>query len=230
MSLRIATYNVRKGVGLDWRRRPDRCLDALAEIKADIVLMQEVDKRLGDRPSAFSEREIEERTGLRPLDVSRNDVSLGWHGNAVLVSDAIRCTAIERVALPGIEPRGAVLVQLEHGNHAFAVVGVHLGLRRACRLDQLAAIYKQLHDLGDPDAIIAGDVNEWRRGPASLPHGEGWTHVSPGLTFHASRPVAELDRFFLSKRVSLVGKGVARGGAARIASDHLPAWVDIDLS
>ena len=37
----VASYNIRKGLGTDRRRRPDRVLDVLHEIGADIVTLQE---------------------------------------------------------------------------------------------------------------------------------------------------------------------------------------------
>ena len=51
--IRIATYNIRKCVGLDWRRRPDRVIRVLAEIDADIVALQEADRRLGRRAATL---------------------------------------------------------------------------------------------------------------------------------------------------------------------------------
>ena len=53
MQLKVASYNIRKAVGLDWRRRPARVLDVLNEIGADIVALQEVDRRFGSRISAL---------------------------------------------------------------------------------------------------------------------------------------------------------------------------------
>jgi endonuclease/exonuclease/phosphatase family metal-dependent hydrolase len=41
-SLRVATYNIHKSRGLDWRVRPDRIVEVLREIDADIVALQEV--------------------------------------------------------------------------------------------------------------------------------------------------------------------------------------------
>ena len=42
MRLRIATYNVHRCRGIDGRRRPDRIVDVLREVEADIVALQEV--------------------------------------------------------------------------------------------------------------------------------------------------------------------------------------------
>ena len=48
--MRIVSYNIRKAVGLDRRRDPERILAILREVDADIVVLQEADRRLGRRP------------------------------------------------------------------------------------------------------------------------------------------------------------------------------------
>ena len=45
--MRIVSYNIRKAVGLDRRRDPERILAILREVDADIVVLQEADRRLG---------------------------------------------------------------------------------------------------------------------------------------------------------------------------------------
>ena len=51
-TLTLATYNMRKAVGLDRRRDPDRILAVLEEVGADIIALQEADRRTGGRASA----------------------------------------------------------------------------------------------------------------------------------------------------------------------------------
>src|SRR5690349_23008140 len=41
-TLRVATYNIHKCRGLDGRVRPERVIDVLREVNADIVALQEV--------------------------------------------------------------------------------------------------------------------------------------------------------------------------------------------
>ena len=54
MTLRIATYNIRKCLGTDRRRDAQRTLRVIERLDADIVMLQEADMRLGHRPPAFS--------------------------------------------------------------------------------------------------------------------------------------------------------------------------------
>ena len=48
-TITVASYNMRKAIGIDRRRRPDRVLAVLQEMDADIVALQEADKRFGTR-------------------------------------------------------------------------------------------------------------------------------------------------------------------------------------
>lgn len=225
-NIRIASYNMRKARGLDQRRNPGRIVDVINMLGADIVALQEADRRMGDRPAAIAHDMIASETDFEVVNAAPNDVSLGWHGNAVLVRKGTRVTAVERLDLPGLEPRGAVRVTF--GTDApMSLFATHLGLTRGARRKQLNALrhVARQHD----SAVIVGDFNEWSpdRGFEAL-RGAFEVH-SPGRSFHARRPVAGLDRIALSKGVELRDAGVEQGPLARRASDHLPIWADIAI-
>src|SRR4051794_4950779 len=59
-SITVASYNMRKAIGTDRRRNPQRVLDVLHEIDADVVALQEADKRFGGRASAVPHELIDE--------------------------------------------------------------------------------------------------------------------------------------------------------------------------
>jgi endonuclease/exonuclease/phosphatase family metal-dependent hydrolase len=225
--LRVASYNIRKCVGLDRRRDPDRVLDIIADLGADAVALQEADRRLGERPATLERSRIEAVTGLVPVDLAANDVSLGWHGNAVLLHPEIRVAAVRRLDLPGLEPRGAVLIEAARNGREFRMVAVHLGLTRAFRRRQLNVIVKATAE-SDMPTVILGDMNEWRNDRGLEPLEPQFTVHAPGLSFHAARPVAALDRIAVSG-MKLHDAGVHRSEAARLASDHLPVWADLRI-
>ena len=52
--IKVASYNIRKGVGTDRARRPDRIVDVLKEIDADVIALQEVDLRFGSRAAVVT--------------------------------------------------------------------------------------------------------------------------------------------------------------------------------
>ncbi|EPX86239.1 Metal-dependent hydrolase [Rubellimicrobium thermophilum DSM 16684] len=227
MPIRLASYNIRKAVGLDWRRKPDRILAVLDEIAPDIVVLQEADKRLGERPAAIPHVLIETHGAWLPLDPGPGP-SLGWHGNAILLRQGLKGEVIDRLTLPGLEPRGALLARLGGAGPDFLLVAAHLGLDRASRRRQIAAILQAAGSTGLP-MVIAGDLNTPR--PARLLNGEGQdlTVVTPGPSFHASQPMLALDHMLLGRGVQLVGCGVHQSPLARVASDHLPIWADLEL-
>lgn len=223
--LRLASYNIRKAVGLDWKRDPGRILHIIADFNADIVVLQEADKRLGPRPSVLSRSIIREELGFDVAPLAVNPVSLGWHGNAVLVRAGLHIARTERIELPGIEPRGAVLVQVATELGEVNVVGVHLGLRRRCRISQVRAIRRHLGEEREPRSVIVGDFNEWNSdvlGPLS-----DLSITEPGRSFHAALPMLSLDRIVHGPGLRLVDAGVVQTPLTRRASDHLPIWCDL---
>ena len=144
--LRIATYNLQKCVGLDMRRRPDRSLSVINALRADVVVLQEVDKRLPPRPAALP-HEMIEQDGWQILPFGAPGGSLGWHGNAMLAHPAVKVHTTAHVDLPGLEPRGAILAELETGLGPLRIVGLHLGLIRRYRLMQVATVMRRLRRL-----------------------------------------------------------------------------------
>ncbi|MFT5650645.1 MAG: endonuclease/exonuclease/phosphatase family metal-dependent hydrolase [Yoonia sp.] len=220
--LRIASYNIRKARGLDGRRDPGRVVDVLNGLDADVIALQEADMRLGDRPTAIPKAMIAQHTDFDIVPLAGNDVSLGWHGNAVLVRRGVTVDGAARIALPGVEPRGAVAVTLADG---LTVVGVHLGLLRHSRRKQLTAITAHL---GKPNnVVVIGDMNEWSAARGLEPLNADYALHTPGRSFHAARPIASLDRFALSHDTTFIDAGVEQRLLAKQASDHLPIWADV---
>ncbi|MCV3270706.1 endonuclease/exonuclease/phosphatase family protein [Roseobacter sinensis] len=223
--MRIASYNIRKAVGLDWRRDPERIADVLAEIDADVVVLQEADKRTGTREGVLPLDRLEGELGYVLADVSARPLSHGWHGNAILMRERFAVRETSRIDIPSLEPRGAVAVRV--GPPDLEVVGVHLGLTRAIRRKQMTALQAYL-DRCDHPVIIAGDFNEWNGD--KMEFNAGTQVVSPGPSFHAARPVTALDRFVLAGALEPVAAHVHRSDLARRASDHLPIVVDVQFA
>lgn len=227
--IRIASYNIRKAMGTDRQRRPERILHVISQLDADIVVLQEADRRFAPRPTALPVDEIGPLTGLTALPISLNGVSLGWHGNAILVRPNVQLINLRRIDLPGLEPRGAILADLALPQGPLRIAGVHLGLFRHHRRKQLSALLEELQTGRSLPSAIAGDLNEWstRVGLGRL--NPRFSIHAPGHSFHAKRPVAALDRIALDNQLTAISGGVVETPLARRASDHLPIWMDIKM-
>ena len=244
----LASYNMRKAVGLDRKRDPRRVLDVLQEIDADVVALQEADKRVGGRGSAVPHELIDSHGMYKPVhlgvkhkrvfDKARrhtdrllkiNTRNIGWHGNAILVKPhigVIDCAALE---LPTLEPRGAVIAELLIGDRPIRVVGMHLDLSGLWRKRQMRAILDAIATRPQKmPTVLMGDTNEWRTVSGCLNELDGEFHLAPtGNSFHARHPVAALDRIIVHKDLNIEAAGVHMSPAARRASDHLPIWARV---
>jgi endonuclease/exonuclease/phosphatase family metal-dependent hydrolase len=224
----IASYNIRKAIAADRRRRPERILDILSEIGADIVLLQEADRRFGDRHSAIPLHMLAEHSPYRSVPYNMRPGSMGWHGNAVLVGPNVEIVRHQPLHLPSLEPRGAVLADVVAGGENIRLVGMHLDLSGLWRRKQARAILSELdHQPGTLPTLLAGDLNEWRSGGCVRDFCQHHRSVPLGPSFHARQPVGKLDRMFVSPGITILESGVHRSLLARNASDHLPVWARI---
>lgn len=221
--VRIASYNIRKAVGLDWRRDPHRIVDVISEISADIIVLQEADKRLGRRAGVLPLDRLREEHGYVLSTVNSGGPSHGWHGNAILYRrEQMSVPKAERITLPAREPRGAIAARfLPEG---FAVIGAHLALTAGVRRHQIHSLCARAQHFETP-TVIGGDFNHWGK---TLPAGKHKV-ITPGLSFHASRQIAALDRFILCGSIEAKGSFVHQSMAARQASDHLPVVLDFEI-
>ena len=244
----LASYNMRKAIGLDRRRDPGRVLHVLHEIDADVVALQEADKRFGGRGSAVPLELIDTHGVYKPVhlgvrhrrafDKARkhadrllrvNTRNIGWHGNAILVKrhiGVIDCAALD---LPMLEPRGAVMAELLIDDRPLRVVGMHLDLSGLWRKRQMRAILEAIEQRPQKmPTVLMGDTNEWRTESGCLREIEPEFHIAPtGPSFHARHPIAQLDRIIVHKDLNIEAAGVHMSAAARRASDHLPIWARV---
>ncbi len=230
MQLTFASYNIHKGVGLDRRRDPERILSVLHEIDADIIALQEADRRIGERASVLPRADIDD-TRWRVIEVAKRPRSIGWHGNALLVRRGIDIVSGEALDLPTIEPRGAACGEIVVEGHSLRVIGTHLDLSGLRRRDQIRSL------LGFCNAcernlptVIMGDFNQWGRQTGAMREfAQGWHIVTPGRSYPSRQPVATLDRIVASTHWNVVSSDVHHTALSTVASDHLPVKAVLSL-
>lgn len=228
MELTFASYNIHKAVGLDGRRDPERIIAVLRELHADVIALQEVDRRFGERESVLPKALLDE-TPWRAAPVSRRPRSLGWHGNALLVRKDIEIERAEPFPLPTLEPRGAVWADLQIERRRLRVFGMHLDLSGLRRRDQIKAILRHCAKVEHP-TVLLGDFNQWGRGRGAVREfASGWHQLATGNSFPSRRPVAPLDRIVHSPEWTCLRVTVHHSAIAAVASDHLPVRATLAL-
>ena len=230
MELTFASYNIHKGVGLDRRRDPERILSVLHEIDADIIALQEADRRIGERASGLPRADIDD-TRWRVIEVAKRPRSIGWHGNALLVRRGIDIVSGEALDLPTIEPRGAACGEIVVEGHSLRVIGTHLDLSGLRRRDQIRSLlgFCNACDRNLP-TVIMGDFNQWGRQTGAMREfADGWQIITPGRSYPSRQPVATLDRIVASRHWNCVAAEVHHTGLAAVASDHLPITAVLEL-
>jgi endonuclease/exonuclease/phosphatase family metal-dependent hydrolase len=230
MTIKVASYNMRKAIGTDRRRNPERVLQVLREIDADVVALQEADRRFGTRSAVLTQHLLEEQGDWQSVAVRGRAASMGWHGNAILVRRSARIVACEPLHIPTLEPRGAVLADVEIGGQMLRIVGMHLDLSGLWRRKQANAIISHVAaSTHRYPTVMMGDLNEWSRQSGCLrDFGHSYRFADTGPSFHARRPVARLDRIMVSPDLVIAACGVHASAAARVASDHLPIWAALE--
>jgi endonuclease/exonuclease/phosphatase family metal-dependent hydrolase len=227
--IRVASYNMRKAIGTDRRRMPERTLEVINEIGADVIALQEADRRFGARLSAIPPHLIADESDYKPVAFDARDGSLGWHGNALLVRKDVEVLEKHLFHLPSLEPRGAVLAELSVRGQRLRVVGMHLDLSGLWRRRQAHSILTHLaqYDEAAPH-VLMGDLNEWSAHGGCLRDFALHHRIAPvGRSFHARRPIATLDRIMVTPDLAVLDCGTHHSPLARRASDHLPVWADL---
>jgi endonuclease/exonuclease/phosphatase family metal-dependent hydrolase len=235
MRLRIASWNIHKGIGgVDRRYRPERIVALLASLDPDVCLLQEVDD--GARRSGFDcqVEVIGDVLGMKWRSWYPNHhLKVGCYGNAILSRVPFHQPHNLNLTLPLHKRRSALHARFDAPGfeRPLWIFNCHLGLAEAERRQQLRRLLRLIdeHHGSEQDVVIAGDLNDvWKQlGPAVLAPAGFTTVARPPLTFPAIRPLRPLDRVFVRGRVAIDACARVDGALARAASDHRPLRFDL---
>jgi len=255
LKIRVATYNIHKGVTTFGRRsRLTELRMALHRIDADLVFLQEVQER-NERVARASQLEALAGSGYEHRAYGVNAVyPHGHHGNAILSRWSIEHFANHDISDHMLERRGmlhAVARLPGAGGRGIHLICAHFGLTKRSRMRQaewVARFIEREIPFSAP-LILAGDFNDWQRGvdlqlrqrlgmrevfddmtaTAWLERLLAWRRpVRVARTFPSLVPFLTLDRIYvrgLRARRSLV----PRGRSWARCSDHAPLIADLEL-
>jgi endonuclease/exonuclease/phosphatase family metal-dependent hydrolase len=232
-SLRLLCYNIRS-----MRDDVDALAREMRDIAPDVAIIQEAPRFLRWRSKCAA---LARRAGMVQVAGGR-----AAGANLILSSLAVDVVETREAAFsadPNLHRRGAALARLKLGPSEFGVAGTHLDLVEAPRmrhLDELSNIAAELIPAHLP-LIVGGDINAvpgsatWnslaRFGNdawAAAGNAGGGAH-SDGFSYPSHGPVRRIDAVFLDPRIKPLHAEVRDSPDVRIASDHRPLVVELDL-
>ena len=224
--LRVFSYNIKHGQGMDGKIDLERVAAVIASKKPDLVALQEVDKnckRSGNRDIAA---ELGKLLGMEHRFGKSIDHDGGEYGVAVL--SKLPITGMNHYKLPGGDERRTALelqVTVKGMSEPVSFVSIHNDWStEEVRTGQVAALLEGLKEVKHP-VILAGDFNgELGDGSMKLLAKEGWKILDKkGVkTAPSDDPKVEID-FVVTRgmKAKLIEHAAIE---ERVVSDHWPIF------
>jgi endonuclease/exonuclease/phosphatase family metal-dependent hydrolase len=239
-TVRVVTYNIFAGNDLERRSNLDRIAALLDTLRADIVLLQEVDRLTARSGGVDQAAVLAEATGLHVVFGRSIDFGGGEYGNAILSRWPVRAARVVPLdsLLPAAlvadvqEARTLLHVIVDMPGGTLHVANTHLDHRATStvRQPQALALLAYLADAVPPGEplVLGGDLNarpdavEVRALGARFT--DAWTAcgTGPGFTFRTDQPDRRIDYVLLSGAACAAARVLDRP-----LSDHLPVVVDV---
>lgn len=224
--VRVASYNIRHGRGMDNRVALERTAGVLRTLNAHIVGIQEVDRNVERSGRVDEPALLGNLLGMQHAFGAFMDYQGGRYGLAILSRYPIASS--REIVLPtGEEPRVALAARIVlPGGDTITAINVHLDWveNDAARFRQARVLSAVLDTLSDP-WLLVGDFND---GPDSRTLRLFQDMVHPAAkpadstyTFPSNAPVKEIDYIF-AQRSERWRSGTVRVFADSVASDHRP--------
>jgi endonuclease/exonuclease/phosphatase family metal-dependent hydrolase len=248
--LRIATYNIQAGAGMDRQFDVARTAEAIRDLRADVVGLQEVDVHWSARSqwrdlATELARRLDMRVFFAPI-YSLEPLEPGQprreYGNAVLSRHPIVYAENHQITrlstqvpnpVPELAPGFPEVVVNARGARVH-VYATHLDYRAdpAVREMQVADTLRVMDRGQSRPQILLGDLNARpdaaELGPLWAVLDDAWAVAHPseqGLTFPTNLPDRRIDYVTVNSRVHVRDVTVVQTQA----SDHLPVVADLTV-
>jgi endonuclease/exonuclease/phosphatase family metal-dependent hydrolase len=227
----VATYNVHRCVGLDFRRDPGRIAAVIRELDADVVALQEVDNKSDGTHESAQMDYLALVTGYEAVAGATIRRTNGHYGNLLLTRWPMMESREINLCVSCREPRGAIDARLSIHGIEVRVIATHLGLAFSERWQQFSRLSEIMEGNNPSLLIVLGDTNEW------LPMSRGFRLLQRLLgsspvtrSFPSWRPLLALDRIWVRPTEALKKAEVHISRLSRSASDHLPVLAEVEIT
>ena len=136
-TLRVLTYNIHHGEGLDKKLDLPRIAAVIKSTNPDLVAIQEVDLNTKRTNNVDTPAELAKLTGLHAYFAKAMDYQGGAYGQLLLSKHPLEGTKTHLLppAEQGVEPRIMAEAHVKIGNTSIAFFGTHLDARDNARPD-----------------------------------------------------------------------------------------------
>ena len=234
-TVRVMTYNIHVGVGMDKKLDLPRIASVIKEQHVDLVGLQEVDRGV-ERTQRIDE--IAELARLTKMDYAfafNLRYQGGQYGVAILSRYPIMATDHRLYKnTREAERRGYIRAEVKIGGQVLNFVTTHLDYQyedgRIFETEQLLA---GLKDVKDP-LILVGDFNDVPAGQAyqmvRQQFGDAWIENHPndnGFSYPSDKPAKRIDYILFRSSDHLRTKRAWI--PETLASDHVPVVADLEI-
>lgn len=219
-SLRIASYNIKHGRGADGQVDLERIAKVLAELDADVVLLQEVDRGCARSGHVDQAAYLGDRLGYRAIFCPFRPFDDGDYGMAALTR--LPTVSGDCFDMPkGPNDLRALEVGVEHGGEIVRVVGLHLVKTGNQRLRQARYLVERYGDATEP-TVLVGDLNSVPTDLVMAQLGRSFDLLGDdSATYPADVPRKRID-YVMGAPVGAWRVTEFRVVDERVASDHRP--------
>jgi endonuclease/exonuclease/phosphatase family metal-dependent hydrolase len=232
--VRVLVYNIHAGT--DAARVPnlERVAEVVRATRADIVLLQEVDRRTRRSGGVDQLDSLRRLTGLSGAFGKTIDYDNGEYGLGILSRWAIQSDSLVPlpVAAPhaGYEARGAMVARVEMPGRGLRIIDTHLDASRESYRTEQAGRLAAISAGPEQADMVGGDFNsEPGAGVLALLAAAGFRDAwpgcgeGPGLTFPVTTPTKRIDYLLISSRWKCISATVLSAQA----SDHRAVLFEI---
>ncbi|HMO85514.1 MAG TPA: endonuclease/exonuclease/phosphatase family protein, partial [Lacipirellulaceae bacterium] len=191
--LRVLSYNIHVGRGMDGRLDLPRIADIILAVEPHVVALQEVDQGAARTEHVDQPAELARLTGMKCVFARNIDHDGGGYGTAVLTRLPIK--GAEHHRLPSHyqgEQRGVQVVELGAGDDTVVFFATHLDFRGndGERLASVEKIHAIADSYGDRPMLLVGDLNATPDSTTLARFAERWRSANdqPLATFPAETP------------------------------------------
>jgi endonuclease/exonuclease/phosphatase family metal-dependent hydrolase len=226
--MRITTYNIHKGRGMDGRTSIKRIAKVLDEVNADIIALQEVFSVCESNEGQVET--LAEELGLNAAFGCTRHHRGRPYGNAILSRWPIVESRDMDITWQHREKRGCIRADLDTPKGILHVFNIHMGTSYFERRHQVKSLLssKQLdEDLSGP-RVLVGDFNEWIKGLTTKILSQKFEslnlelHVRKRRSYPGFLPIMHLDHMYFERPLHVAKAELVRTRLSKVASDHLP--------